>query len=122
MSKTTAKFFKIYPQRVRTIYDNYTLNRYEQLEAELASKIGLDETSTKNGQILDIQDGRSSEVVANYAKELRVLGKPIESIKEFSIDMSPAFISGVKTHFSNARMTFDRFHVIQLINRYLKPL
>jgi len=133
--KTTAKFFKIYPQRVRTIYDNYTLNRYEQLEAELAPKIGLDETSTKkghtyislfvnleNGQILDIQDGRSSEAVANYAKELRVLGKPIESIKEFSIDMSPAFISGVKTHFSNARMTFDRFHVVQLINRYLKPL
>ena len=36
--------------------------------------------------------------------------------------MSPAFISGVQEHFSNARMTFDRFHVVQLINKYFKPL
>lgn len=133
--KTTAKFFKIYPQRVRTIYDHYTLDRYEQREAQLAQKVGLDETSTKkghayislfvnleNGQILDIQDGRSAEAVAAYARELKLLGKPIDSIKEFSIDMSPAFISGVQTHLSKARMTFDRFHVVQLINRYFKPL
>jgi transposase len=133
--KTTAKFFKIYPQRVRTIYDNYTLDRYEQREAQIAPKVGLDETSTKKGhdyislfvnletgQILDIQDGRSSQAVAAYANELKMLGKSIDSIKEFSLDMSPAFISGVQTHFTDARMTFDRFHVVQLINRYLKPL
>ena len=133
--KTTAAFFKIYPQRVRTIYDHYTLDQYEQREAELAQKVGLDETSTKKGhtyislfvnlenrQILDIQDGRSSEAVAAYAKELQQLGKSIHSIKEFSIDMSPAFICGVKTNFSDARITFDRFHVVQLINRYFKPL
>lgn len=131
----TAKFFKIYPQRVATIYDNYTKDRYEQREAEVAQKVGLDETSTKkghnyislfvnleNGQILDIQDGRSSQVVEAYAKELKLLGKSIDTIEEFSIDMSPAFISGVKTHFSDTRMTFDRFHVVQLINRYFKPL
>lgn len=133
--KTTAQFFGIYPQRVRTIYDAYTLDKYEQREAEVARKIGLDETSTKKGhnyislfvnlenaQILDIQDGRSSEVITNYAKELQMLGKSIEQVEELSIDMSPAFISGAKEHFSTARMTFDRFHVVQLINRYLKPL
>lgn len=133
--KTTAKFFKLYPQRVRTIYDAYTLDRYEQREAQTAQKVGVDETSTKkghtyislfvnleNGQILDIQDGRSSQAIANYAKELRQLGKPISDTKEFSLDMSPAFISGVQQHFSTARMTFDRFHVVQLINRYFKPL
>jgi len=58
----------------------------------------------------------------NQLNELRILGQPIENIKDFSLDMSPAFISGVKNYFSNARMTYDRFHVVQLINRYFKPL
>jgi len=133
--KTTASFFNIYPQRVQTIYDNYTKDRYEQRAAQVAKKVGVDETSTKKGheyitlfvdlenaQILDIQDGRSSDAIKNYAEELRVLGKSTETVKEFSLDMSPAFISGVQKNFSTARMTYDRFHVVQLINRYFKPL
>jgi transposase len=132
---TTAQFFNIYPQRVQTIYDAYTKDLYEQREAEVASKVGVDETSTKkghdyislfinleNGQILDIEDGRSSDAVKAYADELRMLGKSTETVEEFSLDMSPAFISGVKSNFSAARMTYDRFHVVQLINRYFKPL
>ena len=133
--KATAQFFNIYPQRVQTIYDAYTKDRYEQRAPKVASKIGVDETSTKKGhdyitlfvnlenrQILDIQDGRSSDAIKNYADELRLLGQPIKDVKEFSLDMSPAFISGVQNYFPDARMTYDRFHVVQLINRYFKPL
>jgi len=132
---TTAEFFNIYPQRIKTIYDAYTKDKYEQLEVEVAEKVGVDETSTKKGhdyislftdlktgQILDIEDGRSSEAIKTYAEKLRLLAKPIENIKEFSLDMSPAFISGVQQNFPKARMTYDRFHVVQLINRYFKPL
>lgn len=132
---TTASFFNIYPQRVQTIYDNYTKNRYEQRAPEVAKKVGVDETSTKKGhdyitlfvnlenaQILDIQDGKSSDAIKNYAEELRVLGKSVAQVEEFSLDMSPAFISGVKHNFSTARMTYDRFHVVRLIGRYFKPL
>ena len=133
--KTTAEFFGLYPQRVQTVYDAYTKAVYEQREASVAKKVGVDETSTRkghdyitlfvnleNGDILDIQDGRSSEAIKKYSEELRVLGKKTEEVKEFSLDMSPAFISGVQQHFSTARMTYDRFHVVQLVNRYFKPL
>jgi len=133
--KTTAQFFDLYPQRVQTVYDAYTKSNYEQREPQVATKVGVDETSTKkghdyitlfvnleNGQILDIQDGKSSDAVKNYAEELRILGKTPQSVEEFSLDMSPAFISGVKKHFSGARMTYDRFHVVRLVNRYFKPL
>lgn len=133
--KTTAEFFGIYPQRVRTIYDAHTKDAYEQREAEVAKKVGVDETSThkghdyitlfvnlENGDILDIQDGRSSEAIKKYSEELRLLGKAPEKVKEFSLDMSPAFISGVKQCFSTARMTYDRFHVVQLVGRYFRPL
>ena len=30
--------------------------------------------------------------------------------------MSPAFINGVKEHFPNAQLTFDKFHVMKIIN------
>lgn len=132
---TTAKFFNIYPQRVQTIYDVYTKDRYEQRSAQIARKVGVDETSTKKGhdyitlfvnletgQILDIQDGRSSDAIKNYAEELQTLGNSLQTVEEFSLDMSPAFISGVKRNFSTARMTYDRFHVVQLVKRYFKPL
>jgi len=30
--------------------------------------------------------------------------------------MSPAFISGIESNFENAAITFDRFHVMKLMN------
>jgi len=33
--------------------------------------------------------------------------------------MSPAFISGIKAHFPAAHITFDRFHVMKLLNKAL---
>jgi transposase len=33
-------------------------------------------------------------------------------MKQFSIDMSGAFIKGVGAHLPNARITFDKFHVV----------
>jgi transposase len=36
--------------------------------------------------------------------------------ESISIDMSPAFISGVSKHLPNAQITFDKFHVIAHAN------
>jgi transposase len=37
---------------------------------------------------------------------------PPEQIESVSIDMSPAFIRGCAEHLPNARVTFDKFHVV----------
>jgi transposase len=37
-------------------------------------------------------------------------------ITEFCSDMSPAFIKGVTDNFANAHLTFDKFHIMQVIN------
>ncbi|PIV42761.1 MAG: ISL3 family transposase, partial [Nitrospirae bacterium CG02_land_8_20_14_3_00_41_53] len=37
-------------------------------------------------------------------------------IQEVCCDMSPAFISGVEKHFPEAQLTFDKFHVLKIIN------
>ena len=39
-----------------------------------------------------------------------------ENIEVVSCDMSPAFISGVNSELKDAQITFDRFHVMKVIN------
>jgi len=134
--KTTAEFFGLYPQRVEKIYDVYTLSHYQSRDIKVASRVGLDETSTKKGheyismfwdmdgdELLDIREGKSSEVVREYIEELRILGqRPKAIIKEIVCDMSPAFAKGIRENLPEAKVTFDRFHVVSLIHRYLDPV
>lgn len=41
----------------------------------------------------------------------------VEQIKNVSCDMSPAFIKGVKDNLTEAKITFDRFHVMKIIGK-----
>ena len=38
------------------------------------------------------------------------------SVKYVAMDMSPAFISGASEYFPTAKIVFDKFHVIQMMN------
>ena len=50
------------------------------------------------------------------------------NIREVCCDISPVFISGVEKHFPEACLTFDKFHVLKIINeavdevRRLEPI
>jgi transposase len=131
-----ARYFDIYPQRVETIYNCYTRHAYQQREPLVAHKVGLDETSTRKGhdyisvfwdmeqdRLLDLRPGKSSAVIDAYVNECSLLGQhPRRMIKEIVCDMSPAFSKGIREQLPTTQVTFDRFHVVQLIHRYLQPL
>jgi transposase len=51
--------------------------------------------------------------------DLALLDADLETIESVSIDMSPAFIKGCMTHLPEARITFDKFHVIAHASRAL---
>jgi transposase len=56
-------------------------------------------------------DGRSAETPRPLrCRPRRARGDP-QKITDTSSGMSTAFISGIKTHLPNARMTFDRYHL-----------
>jgi transposase len=64
-------------------------------------------------RVLYVAEGREADTVKGFAANLKAhQGKPSE-IRSISIDMSPAFISGVQENFPNAQITFDKFHVIK---------
>ena len=129
--KTVAKQLDIYPQRVESIYHRYTTD-YEINEIKQTPvKVGYDETSTKKGhnyittfydleinKIIGIYDGKSAECVKQFMKD-----HPYpEALKQISIDMSTAFISGAKSCFAQADVTFDKWHVIKLLYKHLDSL
>jgi transposase len=55
--------------------------------------------------------------VDRFKKEFEDRGLKVEQIKNICSDLSPAFIFGIKTNFPNAIHTFDKFHVMKLVNK-----
>ena len=129
--KTVAKQLGIYPQRVEAIYHHYTADYEIDTLEHTPVKVAYDETSTRKGhnyittfydleigKIIGIYDGKSAECVKEFVKD-----NPYpEALKQISIDMSTAFISGAKSYFAQADITFDKWHVIKLLYKHLDSL
>lgn len=104
--------------------------RYVEIALGLADfsevkALAIDETSRARGhdyitlaadalerRVLFVTEGRDAGTIKALAADLADHGCPPEQIDSVSIDMSPAFIKGVTEELPNARITFDKFHVI----------
>ena len=67
-------------------------------------------------RVLFATDGKDSSVVARFRAFLTEHGGRPENIRQLCCDMSPAFIKGARENFPTAELTFDKFHVIKIIN------
>ena len=93
-------------------------------------EVGFDETSSKRGHdyvslfvdlagpnILFATPGKDSSTVKRFKADLINHGGSEENIKQMCCDMSPAFIKGVEEQFPKAELTFDKFHIVKIINK-----
>lgn len=71
----------------------------------------------KTHKIIDIVENRQLSFLKNYFK--RYTKKARDSVKSIVIDMYTPYIELIKTMFINAKIVFDKFHIIQHINRAL---
>jgi len=91
--------------------------------------IGMDETSQRKGHnyitlFVDMQqrrtiyvtEGKSVQTLHDFKTDFEAHQGKVEHIKQVSCDMSPAFIKGVEETLPNAQITFDKFHILKLIN------
>jgi len=91
--------------------------------------VGADEMNRRKGhnyltvfadlearRVLLAVEGKAADTWARFAEELgRHNGHP-KAITQVAIDMSPAYIKGVREHFGNATVSFDKFHVVSQVN------
>ena len=124
-----AILLSTYDLKLWNIMHTYTDKCRELEDFSTVEKVGVDETAARRGHdyvslFVDLDEkktifateGKGSETVEAFVKDLKEhKGKP-EQIKEVSCDMSPAFIKGVTENLPEAQIVFDHFHVIKIIN------
>ena len=63
--------------------------------------------------------GRDGDTLAAFIKDLKAHGGMPEQIRDVCCDLSPAYIKGIREHLPKAEITFDRFHLMKLMNEAL---
>jgi transposase len=111
--------------RVAAICERYVELVLAQADCSAVRELAIDETSRARGpdyitlaaeavqrRVLAVAEARSVETIAALAGELKARGCIPAQVSSVSIDMSPAFIQGCAEQLPNARITFDKFHVV----------
>jgi len=130
-----ADLVKVYPQRGWEVFNHYVGRAKSQSDHSGITEVGIDETSKRKGhdyvtvgvdlaqsRVFKVVEGKDSAAVRALAGHLEAQGSPPGEVRQVCIDMSPAFISGVMDAFVNAKITFDRFHVMKEVNKALDEL
>jgi transposase len=115
--------------RIWRVIDHYVQDARSNADFSEVKRIGVDETSARRGQdyislffdmdkrrLLFGTEGKDNETVKCFVTDLKAHNGAPENITDASIDMSKAFIKGIKEQLPNAEITFDPFHLIKLMN------
>ena len=91
--------------------------------------VGVDETSCAKfhkyislfvdldrNKVLYVCEGKDANAISSFKKDLKNHNGAPDNIEMFCSDMSPAFISGITDQFPGASLTFDKFHVMKMLN------
>lgn len=118
--------------RLWRVFKHYVDKEVENMDVSNIKNIAMDETSRTKGHkyvtiVVDVDTkraifittGKSADVLREFCQFLDKKGVERSQIKEFCCDMSPAFISGIEEHFPKASITFDKFHVMKMVNEAL---
>lgn len=130
-----ADTLRVVAHRLWRVFNFWVHDGVSQDNLEDVRQVGIDETSAKKGhdyvtvcadlekrRVIYVAEGRESKVVADLAITLSEKQGHVESISHVAIDMSPAYISGVTENFPNAKIVFDKFHIIALLGKAMDEL
>jgi len=120
-----ARLVGVSRHRVAALCERYVELALAQTDLSAVRELAIDETSRARGhdyitlaadaterRVIAVAEGRGADSIAQLTTDLQSRHCPAEQITSVSIDMSPAFIRGCAEHLPNARVTFDKFHVI----------
>ena len=107
----------------------YTEAARKQEDYSEVTKIGVDETSKAKGhdyvslfvdlgkrRTIFVAEGKGSETMTAFSQDFKEHHGNPKDITDVSIDMSPAFINGVEENLPDATITFDKYHILKVIN------
>ena len=127
--RTVAGLVRETDHRLWRVLEHYVEKARATVEMADVHAVGVDETSSRRGhdyitlfvdlvakRLLFATPGKDGQTFARFAEDLQAHGGHAENITEVSMDLSPAFQKGAAEHLPNAQITFDRFHLLKLVN------
>ena len=118
--------------RLWRLVRHYVETAQERRSWASVRRILLDETSARRGhryvtivvdadtrELLFMTEGREGAAVEAFVAELRAHGGETGQIELVAMDMSPAYRKGVRQWLPQARVVFDRFHLMQMAGQAL---
>jgi len=124
-----------YDTRIWRIVHHWVEKAQDKRDFSSVRKIGIDETSSRKGhnyfsifvdleskKVLFATEGKDSKTVERFAKELSLHNAKKDQITDVAVDMSLAFMCGVRDNLSNAKITFDKFHVVKELNKVVNEV
>lgn len=120
-----ASTLSVIPNRLWRVFNHWVEKGVEKDDLSTVRQVGIDDTSSKKGhnyvtvgvdlekrRVIHVCEGRKSEAIAELADVMANKGGDAKEVSHVAIDMSPAYISGVKEHLTNAQIVFDKFHIV----------
>lgn len=111
------------------LIETYVTSARQTADYRQVTAIGIDETAKRKHhdymtlfvdihtrKTLFVTPGKGKKTIKAFVEDLVAHGGTPGQIQDVSCDMSPAFIRGVEAYLPNARITFDKFHLIKCIN------
>lgn len=124
-----ARELREHDTRMWRIFHHYVDKAMNELDLTRVKRIAIDETSSRRGHryitlfvdadtkiVLFATEGKGMDTLGRFKERLAAKGANAEQIEEVCCDMSPAFIRGIEDFFPKAEITFDKFHVMKLVN------
>jgi transposase len=131
MTPTQAgRLIQEHDTRLWRVLQHYVDKARGEADFSQVKALGVDETSRSKGhnyvsvfmdldrdnrRVLLATEGKDAATVKAFREDLEAHGGQAEQIEEACLDMSAAFIRGLTDEFPDAELTFDNFHLMQLL-------
>jgi len=116
--------------KIWRLLGKYVDKALEFADHSLVTAVGMDETSRAKGhnyitlfvdmlkgKTIHIAEGKDHKTVEDFVNVLESHNGDRNQVTDASCDMSPAFIKGIEKFLPNASITFDKFHIVKIINQ-----
>lgn len=116
--------------RIWRVLQHYVDSARAKADHSEVRAIGVDETSRRRGhkyvttfmdldnsRVLYATEGKDSATIAAFKADLEAHRGTADQVQEACLDMSAAFCKGLGEAFPQAALTFDNFHLMQLLNK-----
>lgn len=125
-----ADFLGLHWGTVKDIEKKYLQKKFSKIKLKHVKIIGIDELHTgdgfitivrdlESGSVLHVGEGKGGNALDGFVRKLRSSKCKIKAV---ALDLGPAYSAWAEKYLPEARIVYDHFHLIKLMNSKLDAL